>query len=76
MTQNYILLVQYTQQSAVTICSSDKEGKKYLLASEENKHLLVEIATRLMEDGLCYSWQLAQMVGSPTFAETEDEVRT
>lgn len=67
---SYILLVQYTQSSGVTLCSSDKEGKKYLMATEENKHLLVEIATRLMEDGLLYSWQLAQFVGSPVFAET------
>ena len=67
---SYILLVQYTQSSGVTLCSSDKEGKKYLMATEKNKHLLVEIATRLMEDGLLYSWQLAQFVGSPVFAET------
>ena len=67
---SYILLVQYTQSSGVKLCSSDKEGKKYLMATEENKHLLVEIATRLMEDGLLYSWQLAQFVGSPVFAET------
>lgn len=68
---NYILLVQYTEDSPVMLCCSDIQRKKYLTAAEENKHLLVEMATRLMEQGLCYSWQLAQFAGSPVFADTD-----
>ena len=68
---NYILLVQYTEGSPVVLCCSDIQRMKYLAATEENKHLLIEMATRLMEQGLCYSWQLAQFASNPVFAAVD-----
>ena len=59
--RNFTIMAQYLD-GKVRLMESSKD---YVVATEENKHLLNEIGDRLLDEGLIISYHILELVGSP-----------
>jgi hypothetical protein len=65
-TPHYMILVQYKGSAEISIMHTKKDGVwRNCVAEESNKHLLIEIAERLITENLIDSYQLVRTAGEP-----------
>lgn len=66
---SYMLLVQYPGQQEVIVMHTNTEGRwRQCVAKEGNKHLLIEMGNRLIDENLISAYQLIKTAGKPVIA--------
>lgn len=56
----YTLLIEYRSG---TVVLANGENGKYIVAREENKHLLNEIGNKLVKENIIVAYQLVKLIG-------------
>lgn len=66
--RNFTIMAEYLD-GHVRLMHTDKD---YLIANEDNLHLLNDLGNRMLEDGLIISYQILELIGHPVTLENQD----